>query len=141
MIEVGFRSCWAAAEWTRSGRVEPGTVTWLRLSHTWKEVLLMRFAIAVVLVLMLAPAAFALDEKAYQMSEDFRTEPLYDCTLNYYYYIPCPTYSWFWAFTGWTPGDIIGTCFSIGDQGTGTALPAILGYLSRLGYGQHLDRP
>jgi hypothetical protein len=40
---------------------------------------------------------------------------MYDCALNYFYYVPCPTYSWFWAFTGWEPGDIIGSFFNIGD--------------------------
>jgi hypothetical protein len=75
------------------------------------------------LVLVLATSAFALEKKAYQMREDFGTEPLYDCMLSYYYYIPCPTYSWFWSFTGWTTGEIIGHCFNIGDLGTGGAAP------------------
>jgi hypothetical protein len=74
---------------------------------------------ALVLVLVLATSAVALEKKAFQIKEDFGTEPLYDCTLNYYYYIPCPTYSWFWAFSGFTPGDIVGMCFNIGDEGTG----------------------
>jgi hypothetical protein len=80
---------------------------------------LMRLCLVLALVLVLATSAFALEKKAYQMREDFGTEPLYDCALNYYYYIPCPTYSWFWAFSGWTPGEIIGMCFNIGDEGTG----------------------
>jgi len=79
----------------------------------------MRLCIVLALVLILATSAFALEKKAYQMREDFGTEPLYDTALNYYYYVPCPTYSWFWSFTGWTPGEIIGTCFNIGDEGTG----------------------
>jgi hypothetical protein len=79
----------------------------------------MRLCIVLALVLVLATSALAMEKKAYQMREDFGTEPLYDCVLNYYYYIPCPTYSWFWSFTGWTPGEIIGECFNIGDQGTG----------------------
>jgi hypothetical protein len=78
----------------------------------------MKVGIVLALVLVLATSAFALEKKAYQMREDFGTEPLYDCTLNYYYYIPCPTYSWFWAFALST-GDMIGVCFEIGDQGTG----------------------
>jgi hypothetical protein len=57
--------------------------------------------------------------EAYQMREDFGSEPLYDCALQYYYYIPCPTYSWFWAYYGWEPGDILGTSFKLPDQGTG----------------------
>ncbi|MFC1800203.1 hypothetical protein ACFL2Z_04775, partial [Candidatus Eisenbacteria bacterium] len=60
-----------------------------------------------------------LEKRAYQMKEDFGSEPLYDGTLQYYYYIPCPTYSWFWAFHGWIPGDILGACFRIGDASTG----------------------
>ncbi len=83
----------------------------------------MRLCIVLALVLVLASSAFALERKAYQMKEDFGTEPLYDGTLHYYYYIPCPTYGWFWCFTGWTPGEIIGQCFTLGDQGTGGADP------------------
>jgi hypothetical protein len=75
--------------------------------------------LVVLLVLVLATSAFGLEKKAYQMREDFGTEELGDWALQYYYYIPCPTYSWFWAFTGWTTGDILGMCFQIGDQGTG----------------------
>jgi hypothetical protein len=71
------------------------------------------------LVLVLATSAFGLEKKAYQMREDFGMAPEYDGALQYYYYIPCPTYSWFWAYTGWLPGDIIGMGFHIGDQGTG----------------------
>jgi hypothetical protein len=78
----------------------------------------MRYLI-IALVLVVATSAFGFEKKAYQIREDFGNEPLYDCALQYYYYIPCPTYSWFWVFTGWAPGDIIGTCFQIGDQGTG----------------------
>ena len=80
----------------------------------------MRLCIVLALVLVLASSAFALEKKAYQMREDFGTEPLYDGTIGYYYYIPCPTYSWFWSYTGWVPGEIIGNCFTIGDQATGT---------------------
>jgi hypothetical protein len=75
----------------------------------------MKLFMAIVLVLVLATSAFALEKKAYTMRDDFGTEPLYDCAMNYYYYIPCPTYSWFWAFTGWGAGDIIGTFFNIGE--------------------------
>jgi hypothetical protein len=79
----------------------------------------MKFCIALALVLVLATSAFALEKKAYQIREDYGTEPTYDGALQYYYYIPCPTYSWFWVFTGWAPGDIIGGCYWIGDLGTG----------------------
>jgi hypothetical protein len=75
--------------------------------------------LVIALVLVLATSAFGFEKKAYQMREDFGHEALYDCALQYYYYIPCPTYSWFWAFTGWAPGDIIGEYFTIGDLGTG----------------------
>jgi hypothetical protein len=75
--------------------------------------------LALALVLVLATSAFGLEKKAYQMREDFGTEPLYDCALQYYYYIPCPTYSWFWAFTGWDYCDWIGVYFHIGDVSTG----------------------
>ena len=71
------------------------------------------------LVLILATSAFGLEKKAYQMREDFGMAPEYDGALQYYYYIPCPTYSWFWAFTGWVPGEVIGMGFAIGSQGTG----------------------
>jgi hypothetical protein len=72
-----------------------------------------------LLVLVLATSAFGLEKKAYQMKEDFGTEGLYDGALQFYYYMPCPTYSWFWAYSGWTPGDIVGMGFPIGAQGTG----------------------
>jgi hypothetical protein len=72
--------------------------------------------LVIALVLILATSAFGLDKKAYQIREDFGTEPLQPtCALNYYYSIPCPTYSWFWAFTGWVPGDIIGVMFELWD--------------------------
>jgi hypothetical protein len=58
-----------------------------------------------------------LEVKPYQFRDD--NEPMYDCALQYYYYIPCPTYSWFWGYSGWEPGDVLGASFTIGDQGTG----------------------
>jgi hypothetical protein len=80
----------------------------------------MRLCIVLALVLVLASSAFALEKKAYQMREDFGTEPLQnEGWINYYYYVPCPTYSWFWAFTGWTPGEIIGHWFDSTQEGTG----------------------
>jgi hypothetical protein len=79
-----------------------------------------RYTILVLaLVLILATSAFALEKKALQMKEDFGTEPLYDCLLSYFYYIPCPTYSWFWLAYPWNYGDVIGACFNVGDQGMG----------------------
>ena len=79
--------------------------------------------LALALVLVLATSAFGLEKKAYQMRDDFGTESLYHGTLSYYYYMPCPTYSWFWAFTGWAPDDYVGMVFNIGEQGTGGAAP------------------
>jgi hypothetical protein len=75
--------------------------------------------LVIALVLVLATSAFGLERKAYQMKEDFGTEPQFAGALQYYCYIPCPTYSWFWAYTGWDPGDIIGMGFDIGKEGTG----------------------
>ncbi|MFZ1947095.1 MAG: hypothetical protein WAW06_06080 [bacterium] len=79
--------------------------------------------LAALLVALLAVSASGLETRAYQIREDFGTEPLYDRYLNYYYYIPCPTYAWFWSFTGWNPGDILGAWFEVGDvsMGSGTA--------------------
>jgi hypothetical protein len=79
----------------------------------------MRFLTVLALVLVLATSVYGLEKKAFQMREDFGTEPMYDCMLNYYYYIPCPTYSWFWSFYGWTPNAIVGEWFQIGDQTMG----------------------
>lgn len=81
----------------------------------------MRLITVLVLVLILATSAFALEKKAAQMREDFGTQPLYDCYMNYYYYIPCTSSSWFWMFTNWTPGDQIGVYFTVGDPSMGRA--------------------
>ncbi len=79
-----------------------------------------RLLICVAMVCMLtSSSALAIDKKAYRMREDFGTAPLYDCALQYYYYIPCPTYSWFWAFSGWEFGDVVGKWFEIGDLSSG----------------------
>jgi hypothetical protein len=74
-----------------------------------------------VLALLLATPALSvehLDKQVYQRSEDFGSEQLYDGALQYYYYIPCRTYSWFSALFGWDPGDILGACFRTGDVST-----------------------
>ena len=83
----------------------------------------MKVFMAIVLVLVLAASACAWETKAYVMRDDFGTQPLYDCYMSYYYYIPCPTSSWFWYFTGWGAGDIVGVFFTVGDVSTwsGTA--------------------
>jgi hypothetical protein len=75
--------------------------------------------LVLALVVVFATSALAIEMKAWQIRDDFGTEPLADGALQYYYYVPCPTYSWFWGFSGWTPGDYAGMYFSIGDQGTG----------------------
>jgi hypothetical protein len=77
----------------------------------------MRYS-TIVLLLCLVASASGFTGSPYQMREDFGVDPLYDCRLNYYYYVPCPTYSWFWGFQGWEPGDRIGAWFRPGDQGT-----------------------
>jgi hypothetical protein len=60
--------------------------------------------------------------KAFQMREDYGAAPLSDCYLQYYYYIPCPTYSWFWAFSFQCPDEVIGVLFDLGDVSMGTGL-------------------
>jgi hypothetical protein len=71
------------------------------------------------IVLSLAASAHGLEKKAVQMAEDFGSQPLYDCYMNYYYYIPCPTSSWFWAFSGWPAGEVIGEMFTVDDPSMG----------------------
>ena len=69
-----------------------------------------------LLVIGLAASTLGFEaQAAYQMREDYGTEPLFDRYLNYYYFIPCPSYSWFWEFAGFSRGDIIGAWFEIGD--------------------------
>jgi hypothetical protein len=74
------------------------------------------------MVIMLAFALFALvsqvlggEMKAYRIREDYGAEPLSECMLQYYYFIPCPTEAWFWAFSFGMPGDRLGVFFEIGD--------------------------
>jgi len=81
----------------------------------------MRVITVALLMLVLATSVYGLEKKAVQMREDFGTEPLYNCYMHYYYYIPCPTSSWFWNFTGWQIGDMIGVWFQIGDPTMGVA--------------------
>ena len=78
---------------------------------------------AVILAIMLVSPVYGLEKQAYQMREEYGEMPLSDCTLQYYYYIPCPEYSWFWNMTGWEPGDVIGVVFNIGDLSTGGWAP------------------
>ena len=75
--------------------------------------------LAVLLALVVPATLFAIEKKQYMMREDYGVEALQGCTLQYYYYIPCPTYSWFWAYYDWDCGDIVGTVYTIGEEGTG----------------------
>ena len=74
-------------------------------------------ALFLVVVCVLSTSAFG--QRAFQFREDYEMEPLSDCALQYYYYIPCPTYSWFWSFYYWYTGDVAGAWFDIGDMSTG----------------------
>ena len=78
----------------------------------------MRYGL-VAIMLIVATSASAFEGKAFLMRDDFDAEPLYDCALQDYYHIPCPTYSWFWLLSGWERGDIVGTWFTVGDNSTG----------------------
>jgi hypothetical protein len=73
----------------------------------------------VVLVGCLVLQAGAFEKKAFRFKEDLGTATLESCDLEYYYFIPCPEYSWFWGFYDWQGGDIIGEFFTIGDASMG----------------------
>lgn len=77
-----------------------------------------RFAAAVLVLLLAAPAS-GFESSPFLMREDFGPESLSDCGLQYYYYIPCPTYSWFWAFAGCGVNEGIGAWFQVGDVSMG----------------------
>jgi len=78
----------------------------------------------VALILLMSTSAYSVESRAYKLRDDMGTEPLYDGVLQYYYYVPCPTYSWFWAFTGdlgyWENGTAVGAWFEVGDLSTGS---------------------
>ena len=76
-------------------------------------------AIILVATVLISVPASGLEKKAFLMRDDYGIEALTECIVQYYYYIPCPTYAWFWQMTGWVPGDIIGTVFRVGDESTG----------------------
>ena len=76
-------------------------------------------AVTVLTVVCLAACAGAIEKQAFRHKEDFGAGTLAGCTLQYYYYIPCPTFSWFWGFYGWQCGDVIGQFFTVGDSPTG----------------------
>ena len=81
----------------------------------------MRPYMIVVLVCLfcLSVPAHGFERKAFRIGEDFGTATVEDSYLQYYYYIPCPTYSWFWGFYDWNVGDKIGKFFTIGETSTG----------------------
>jgi hypothetical protein len=79
--------------------------------------------VTLALVVCLATCAGAVEKQAFRFREDFGTAPLSACNLQYYYYIPCPSYSWFWGFYDWEIGDIIGQFFTVGDSPTGGDAP------------------
>lgn len=80
-------------------------------------------------LLALVLIANANHDRAYQFIDDLGMESLSDCKLQYYYYIPCPVESWFWALYGppdgggWEPGDVVGQWFQVGDMSTGRFEP------------------
>jgi len=84
---------------------------------------LIRAISVILLVLILSTSTFGIEARSYRLREDFGTAPLSDCSLQYYYYIPCPTYSWFWTFYDWSRGDIVGVVFEIGDVSMGNVTP------------------
>jgi hypothetical protein len=85
----------------------------------------LRVALLAALVLTLGSTPARADGAVFQFSEDFGLESESDCALQYYYYIPCPTHSWFYALWGppgggmWEDGDVIGKWFKVGDSPTG----------------------
>jgi hypothetical protein len=79
--------------------------------------------VGVLLAVGLAVCAGAVEKQAFRFKEDFDVAPLDPCYLQYYYYVPCPSYSWFWSFYDWDCGDIVGQYFTIGDSPTGEFSP------------------
>ena len=84
--------------------------------------------LAVVLALtylLAAIPALAFEGRACRFKDDMGTAPLYDGVLQYYYDIPCPTYSWYWAIGGrdapWGRGTAVGAWFEVGDISMGGA--------------------
>lgn len=85
------------------------------------EVYMMRksLILTIALLVLMTAAARAYEAKEYQLSESFSLATAEECYLQYYYYIPCPTQSWFWGFFEWEYNDVIGQYFVIGDASTG----------------------
>jgi hypothetical protein len=57
--------------------------------------------------------------KEYQLRDDYGRARLSDGVLQYYYEIPCPVYSWFWAYSGPITPEKVGVFYEIGDLSTG----------------------
>lgn len=81
----------------------------------------MKLVLMLAIVIALAASAFGSEMKAFQIREDYYTVPVYDCYTQYYYHIPCPTYSWYWAWTGFGSHETIGVFFTVGDPTMGLA--------------------
>ena len=87
----------------------------------------MRYLTILVLMLVLAVAAYAFAREATRVMSTDRlgSGPLADCHLHYYYHIPVPGYpgaSYYWTFWGWETNDCFGTCFDIGDPSFGDGI-------------------
>lgn len=104
-----------------------------------------RLLVTVTLIsLVSALPTAAWEMKEYQADWDYGTELPHEFLLQYYYFIPCPTHSWFWGVSGWEPGSQIGVYFTLGDISMGGFstwadyyLPRLYGfsYLDFAGYG------
>jgi hypothetical protein len=82
---------------------------------------IMRVLKAVLLWFVAALLAWSLAfaQRSFKIKEDFDVELLTECMLQYYYYVPCPTYAWFWSYYYWDVGDVAGEWFDIGDMSMG----------------------
>lgn len=80
---------------------------------------MIRITMIYLMLLLLLPLsvglAFGLKASSEMAKDSFVDISQTSCFLQYYYYIPCPDYSWFWSFSGWLPNDVIGAAFRIGD--------------------------
>jgi hypothetical protein len=81
----------------------------------------MRFWALIVTLAILASCQSvpAMEIERLQMRDDFGTAALQDCFLQYYYFIPCPSYSWFWGIYDWECNSRVGAYFVVGDASTG----------------------
>ena len=75
--------------------------------------------LTLVILMVSVAAAHAIKATKHELVEPYSGELVEECYLQYYYYIPCPSSSWFWGFFEWEPNDIIGQFFVIGDDPTG----------------------